>query len=38
MTKPINNTKKSLRDLAVDAVKTGEVQFVPKRFEKIFFH
>lgn len=38
MTKPINNTKKSLRDLAVDAVKKGEVQIIPKRFEKIFFH
>jgi len=38
MTKPINDTKKSLRDLAVDAVKKGDVQIIPKRFEKIFFH
>lgn len=38
MTKPINNTKKSLRDLAVEAVKKGDVQIIPKRFEKIFFH
>ena len=38
MTDPIKNTKKSLRDLAVDAVKKGEVQFTPKRFEKTFFH
>jgi len=28
----------SLRDLAVRAVKKGEIKFVPKRFEKIFFH
>ncbi len=38
MTKPIGNSKKSLRDLAVDAVKNGDVKFNPKRFEKIFFH
>jgi len=29
---------KSLRDMAVEAVKSGEIKFVPKRFEKIFFH
>lgn len=29
---------KSLRDLAVDAVKSGKITFIPKRFEKIFFH
>jgi valyl-tRNA synthetase len=38
MTKPINNSKKSLRDLAVEAVRNGDVKFSPKRFEKIFFH
>ena len=38
MTDPIKGTNKSLRDLAVDAVKKGEVQFTPKRFEKTFFH
>lgn len=37
ITKP--NTKKySLRDLGVRAVKKGAVKFIPKRFEKIFFH
>ncbi|MDP3727075.1 MAG: class I tRNA ligase family protein [bacterium] len=29
---------KSLRDLAVDAVKSGEIQIIPKRYEKVFFH
>lgn len=29
---------KSLRDLAVDAVKSGKVRFITKRYEKIFFH
>src|SRR3989338_8795995 len=29
---------KSLRDMAVEAVKSGEIKFVPNRFEKIFFH
>lgn len=29
---------KSLRDLAVDAVKSRKVRFVTKRYEKIFFH
>ena len=38
MQKPIKGTQKSLRDLAVDAVKNGDVQIIPKRFEKIFFH
>jgi len=32
------NGKLSLRDAAVKAVKKGEVKFVSKRFEKIFFH
>jgi valyl-tRNA synthetase len=30
--------KLSLRDAAVKAVKKGEIKFVSKRFEKIFFH
>ncbi|MBI3638574.1 class I tRNA ligase family protein [Candidatus Wolfebacteria bacterium] len=30
--------KKSLRDLAVHAVKSGKIKFIPKRSEKIFFH
>ncbi|MDP1688732.1 MAG: valine--tRNA ligase [bacterium] len=29
---------KSLRDLAIDAVKTKKVKFVTKKFEKIFMH
>jgi len=28
----------SLRDMAVEAVKEGKIKFIPKRFEKIFFH
>jgi len=28
----------SLRDAAVKAVKKGKVKFIPKRFEKVFFH
>jgi len=28
----------SLRDMAVKAVKNGEIEFIPKRFEKVFFH
>jgi len=28
----------SLRDLATRAVKKGEIKFIPKRFEKVFFH
>ncbi|MEK7086904.1 MAG: class I tRNA ligase family protein, partial [Patescibacteria group bacterium] len=28
----------SLRDLAVQTVKSGKIKFVPARFEKIFFH
>ena len=31
-------TRKSLRDLAVDAVKSKKIRFVPARFEKIFMH
>ncbi|MDD5433456.1 MAG: class I tRNA ligase family protein [Candidatus Pacebacteria bacterium] len=36
MTDPPANGKLSLRDLAVNAVKKGEIKFIPKRFEKIF--
>ena len=35
--KPKSGTD-SLRDLAVKAVKKGKVKFIPKRFEKVFFH
>lgn len=38
MTKKTSRGKKSLRDLAVEAVKTKKVIFVTKRFEKIFMH
>ena len=38
MTDKPKSGKDSLRDLAVKAVKKGEVKFIPKRFEKIFFH
>ncbi len=31
-------TRKSLRDLAVDAVKSKKIKFIPARFEKIFMH
>ena len=29
---------KSLRDMAVEAVKSGKITVIPKRFEKVFFH
>jgi len=29
---------KSLRDMAVDAVKSGKIKFVPDRTKKVFFH
>ncbi|HPT40097.1 MAG TPA: class I tRNA ligase family protein, partial [Candidatus Paceibacterota bacterium] len=38
MTEPSKSKKKSLRDLAVEAVKSGEVKFITKKFEKIFYH
>jgi valyl-tRNA synthetase len=38
MTEKLKSGKFSLRDLAVRAVKKGEIKFIPKRFEKIFFH
>jgi len=38
MTEKPRSSQLSLRDLAVRAVKNGQIKFVPKRFEKIFFH
>jgi len=38
MTEKPKSGADSLRDAAVKAVKKGEVKFIPKRFEKIFFH
>ena len=38
VTKSLSNTKKSLRDLAVDAVKSKKIKIIPKHFEKVFFH
>ncbi len=32
------NFSMSLRDMAVKVVKSGKIKFIPKRFEKIFFH
>ena len=37
----VKNSKlkgKSLRDMAVEAVKKGQIKFIPKRTEKVFFH
>ena len=38
MTEKPKSGKCSLRDLAVKAVKEGKITFIPKRFEKVFFH
>lgn len=38
ITKKPNSKKHSLRDSAVQAVKSGRIKFIPKSFEKIFFH
>ncbi|MFA5158873.1 MAG: valine--tRNA ligase, partial [Patescibacteria group bacterium] len=35
---PKGKGKKSFRDLAVDAVKSKKIKFIPARFEKIFMH
>ena len=32
------NFGKSLRDVAVEAVRSGKIGFVPKRYEKVFFN
>lgn len=36
--KPFGNNNKSLRDLAVEAIKSGKIKIIPKRFEKVFYH
>jgi len=36
--KPFGKTKKSLKELAISAVKTKKIKIIPKHFEKIFFH
>ncbi|MEK7595932.1 MAG: class I tRNA ligase family protein [Patescibacteria group bacterium] len=38
MTEKPHSGGESLRDAAVKAVKSGKIKFIPKRFEKIFFH
>jgi len=38
VTKPLPKTNKSLRDLAIDAVKDKKIKIIPKHFEKVFFH
>ncbi|MGB9726563.1 MAG: valine--tRNA ligase [Minisyncoccia bacterium] len=35
---PFNKKGESLRDLAVKAIKSGEIKIIPKRFEKVFYH
>ncbi len=32
------NGKKSLRQKAIDAVKSKKIEIIPKRFEKVYFH
>ncbi|MBI4095018.1 MAG: class I tRNA ligase family protein [Candidatus Liptonbacteria bacterium] len=31
-------SNKSLRDMAVEAVRKGKIKFIPKRIEKVYFH
>jgi len=38
MTKAISKRRKSLRDLAIEAVKKKKIKIIPKHFEKVFFH
>jgi valyl-tRNA synthetase len=38
MTKIIPGKNKSLRDLAVEAIKNKKIKIIPSRFEKVFFH
>ncbi len=38
VTKPLPKTNKSLRDLAIEAVKDKKIKIIPKHFEKVFFH
>jgi len=37
MTEPQKSGGVSLRDMAVEAVKEGKIEFIPRRFKKIFF-
>ncbi|MBU6142201.1 valine--tRNA ligase [Patescibacteria group bacterium] len=36
--KPARKGQKSLRDLAVEAVKSKKIKFIPARYEKVFMH
>ncbi|HOK34870.1 MAG TPA: valine--tRNA ligase [Candidatus Paceibacterota bacterium] len=36
--KPFGKEKKSLRDRAIEAVKTKKIKIIPKNFEKNFYH
>jgi len=38
MIQPFGKANKSLRDLAIETVKKGQIKIIPKRFEKVFFH
>ncbi len=38
MTQPLKDGRPSLRDMAIKAIKNGEVQIVTEKFEKIFMH
>ena len=38
MTKPLPDGRPSLRDMAINAVKNGEVKILTEHFEKIFMH
>jgi valyl-tRNA synthetase len=38
MTKPLPDGRPSLRDMAVEAVRSGKVKILTERFEKIFMH
>lgn len=38
MTKPLPKSQKSLRDLAIEAVKKKKITIIPRYFEKVFFH
>lgn len=36
--KPFGEHRKSLKELSLEVVRTGQIQFVPDRFSKIYFH
>jgi len=38
LNKPFGKNKKSLKDLAIEVVKSGKIKIIPKNFEKVFFH